>query len=352
MNHAFIASRTRMQSALFALRPRDYEKVLRVAQEAAYKAGKIMRNTSGNIEILNYKENNPRDIVTESDFKCQEVIKQTIEECFPGDAFLGEEDSVSSSTFNTSTTEAAKVALSNALNPTKSTNSSSVEEELLWIVDPIDGTTNFQCGLPMFCVSIGVVSKDSGQVVVGVIYNPILDEMIHAVRDHGCYVNGKKLAVGEVNDSRDIDSAKHTRLKDALVNVGFPGARESTLVVASRAIRALATKTKGLRMIACASQVLSWVAQNKINAYVSWDLNSWDICAGMLIVEEAGGFISDLLGNVATIESRDLIISCYSSNQGNYHMSDSQTISSGVEKSLHYELLQVLTENQCISYDK
>jgi myo-inositol-1(or 4)-monophosphatase len=211
-------------------------------------------------------------------------------------------------------------------------------------------------GLPLFCVSIGVVSKVSEQIVVGVIYNPLLDEMVYAVRGEGCYVNGEKILSG--------GEEKSIRLHEGLISVGFPGAKESTLRVASRAIGALATKAKGLRMIACASQVMSWVAQKKINAYVSWDLNSWDICAGMLIVEESGGYIRDMNGNKATIKSRDLIITCRGALTSNASIATNNSTSgstgtevrSGLhvpeaENSLHYELLKVLTENQCLTYD-
>ena len=243
------------------------------------------------------------------------------------------------------------------------------EETLLWIVDPIDGTSNFQSGtcrrkpnlalflfalsqfpcnktlapnciiksgLPLFCVSIGVVSS-KGEVVVGVIYNPILDEMTYAIRGQGCYVNGKKLG-GKVGSKNTV-----IRLSEGLINVGFPAAKESTLMVSSRAVQALATKVKGLRMIASASQVMAWVAQKKLNAYVSWDLNSWDVCAGMLIVEEAGGYISDLQGNkIITVESRDLIVSCEGAmREGGAN-----------DECLHMELLKVLTKNDCINYDK
>lgn len=183
----------------------------------------------------------------------------------------------------------------------------------------------------------------------------MLDEMVSAIRGEGCYINGEKLLSGV--------EEKSIRLYEGLVNVGFPGAKESTLRVASRAIGALATKAKGLRMIACASQVMSWVAQKKINAYISWDLNSWDICAGMLIVEESGGYISDMYGNKATIKSRDLIITCSgalpssastatnNSTGGNTGTERSVFLVLEAENSLHYELLKVLTENKCLNYD-
>ena len=176
------------------------------------------------------------------------------------------------------------------------------DNKLLWICDPIDGTTNFQAGLPMFCVSIGVVSLENDEpvVIAGVIYNPILNEMVTAVRGRGCYLNGERLQPRSAVPD----------LSQALVNIGFPVSSPTTLKASATAVAAMATKVRGLRMIASASQVMSWVAQGKITAYVSWDLNAWDVAAGMVAVEEAGGFVAGFDGSRASISDRDLIVTC------------------------------------------
>ena len=135
--------------------------------------------------------------------------------------------------------------------------------------------------------------------MLGVIYNPVLDEMTSAVKGRGAYLNGKRL---------DISKDDTLELQECLINVGFPVVRESTLAASSRAVAAMATQVRGLRMVACASQVLSWVARNQLQAYVSWDLNAWDICAGMLIVRESGGCMMDFHGKEAGIASRDMIM--------------------------------------------
>jgi len=333
---------------------RNLQHVLRIAENAALKAGEIMRSTSGKIAISNTKTNTA-DLVTESDILCQKVINDIIQNEFPGDCFLGEED-VGAGSF------ASSSALDRALFITKkgeggdSGNACTVDaiggiqdeddkEKPLWIVDPIDGTTNFQAGLPMFCVSIGVVSlggsdastDDDPQVVAGVIYNPILNEMVSAVRGRGCYLNGERIKrTNDDDDDNDVnDSDDGITLDKALVNVGFPVYSEGTLRVSSRTVTALSTKVRGVRMIASASQVMSWVAMGKLSAYVSWDLNAWDIAAGMVIVEESGGFISDFDGERATILTRDMIISC---NEGNS------------KHNLSKAILQVLKENDCIEY--
>jgi len=291
--------------------------MLRVAEEAALRAGEIMQRTSGKISVSETKANR-RDLVTQSDIDCQRTIKEIISNAYPNDRFLGEEDVQAGS-------EASVLALEESLR-------SSGGSKFVWVVDPIDGTTNFQAGLPLFCASIGVValSGDSDQkakVVVGVIYNPVLKEMNSAVKDRGCYLNGSRLGNKSVKK-------RGVNLKDALVNVGFPVVKESTLLLSSRAVAALATKVRGLRMIACASQVISWVAQSKMNAYVSWDLNAWDVAAGMLIIEESGGKVININGESANITSRDLIFTC----------------DEGKKSILQDQLRGVLVESGCEDY--
>jgi myo-inositol-1(or 4)-monophosphatase len=123
-------------------------------------------------------------------------------------------------------------------------------------------------------------------------------------------------------------------MNECLINVGFPVVKESTLQASSKAVAALATRVRGLRMIACASQVIAWVARNQFQSYLSWDLNAWDVCAGILVVRESGGCVLDFSsGQNATIESRDLIFTSPTSG-----------------KVLAEELRQVLEDNDCIKY--
>jgi myo-inositol-1(or 4)-monophosphatase len=162
-------------------------------------------------------------------------------------------------------------------------------------------------------------------IKVGVIYNPILGEMTSAVADRGAYLNGKRINTTQTS----------IPLNEALVNIGFPVVKESTLVASSKAVAALATRVRGLRMIACASQVIAWVARNQMQAYVSWDLNAWDMCAGMLIVQQSGGTVLDMqTGRNATLASRDLI---FASPNAGMQLAD--------------EIRQVLKDNDCLDYD-
>ncbi len=330
---------------------RNLQNILQTAEKAAYEAGKIMNQTSGKIAVKDTKTN-LADLVTESDYECQRVIKEVITRDCPNDYFLGEED-VEPGSFASSAALEKALKMSSKSSDDSPDNASSdgdeVDERFLFVVDPIDGTTNFQAGLPMFCVSIGIVALKENvepQVVAGVIYNPVLNEMMSAVRGRGCYLNGNRLESSRRNVSalpsssqrrKDEDNPKEEgiSLNKAMINVGFPVYSEGTLRVSSKTVTALATKVRGLRMIASASQVMSWVAQGKLNAYVSWDLNAWDIAAGMIIVEECGGFISDFEGQRASILTRDMIISC---NEGNG------------KHDLSKSILKIMEENDCLDY--
>lgn len=204
--------------------------------------------------------------------------------------------------------------------------------------DPIDGTTNFQAGLPIYAMSIGVVSLSSNEVVAGVIYNPRLAEMTSAVKGRGCYLNNKRINPRYNNkQNQQQQQPRGSILGQSLINVGFPISKESTLLVSSRAVRALATKVRGIRMVACASQAMAWVSHSAFNSYFSWDLNAWDIAAGMVIVEESGGCCSTFEGTKADISSRDMIITCCPENHDE-------------EGLLRDELIQVLRENDCVEY--
>jgi len=153
--------------------------------------------------------------------------------------------------------------------------------------------------------------------------------MTSAVAGRGAYLNGKRIQIPSTETT-----TTRIPLEESVVNVGFPVVKESTLLASSKAVAALATRVRGLRMIACASQVVAWVARNQLQAYVSWDLNAWDVCAGMLIVQESGGSLVDFNGTNATISSRDLIFT---------------SPHAGME--LAEELRQVLEEHDCLNYE-
>lgn len=361
----------------------NVQQILSTIEYAAYTASRIAISTSGIIDIQRTKANT-RDLVTESDIQCQNVIREIIMKEFPTALFLGEEDVVvvvddggsqdDGGGGESGSSEASSAALMSVLKESLSSSSSGVtmeeeegataaaaeEDRLVFIVDPIDGTTNFQAGLPIYAMSIGVVSlqqhssssSSSPEVIAGVIYNPALGEMISAVKGRGCYLNNRRLDSStrrqqqqqeqleqKQQQQQQSSSPPKSILSQSLINVGFPVCKESTLHASSKAVTALATKVRGLRMVACASQAMAWVAQSKFNAYFSWDLNGWDVAAGIVIVEEAGGLVSNFDGSRADVCSRDMIITCPSGSVGNEK-----------EGLLRDELIEVLRENDCFEY--
>lgn len=319
---------------------RDLQEIIDVAERAAYSAGKIMKDGLSLPMSVDFKTSSS-DLVTQFDLQCQQTIKKIISSEFPDDRFLGEEE-VDAGSLASITALKKSLLLDDKID----TGESSKQESLLWIVDPIDGTTNFQAGLPLFCTSIGVVSITSRhvEVIAGVIYNPILNEMVTSAKGRGCYMNGKLLQTSGRQSIDDVKNNEGIALSEAVVNVGFPVYSEATLEVSSRAVSTLAKRVRGLRMIASASQVMSWVAQGKFNAYVSWDLNAWDIAAGLLIVDEAGGYCQNFDGSKASISSRDLIITC------NENIEDMNECDEYSYHPLGQELRLVLKETNCLVY--
>lgn len=172
---------------------------------------------------------------------------------------------------------------------------SNLQSGWLWVVDPIDGTTNFVHGMPLCMPSVAVTYR--GDVVVGVIYDPHRQELFTATKGGGAYMNGKPIKVGE-----------QSTIGDAVVAMGSPPAVES-MEMSLRGIQALMPKVRTIRMIGSAAIMLAWVANGRLTAYWEYDLSSWDISAGALIIQEAGGRFTDLEGNDFTLRTRKICAS-------------------------------------------
>ena len=199
-------------------------------------------------------------------------------ENFPDHNFLGEESVAPG-------IEAAKAALEEKL----------AESGWLWIVDPIDGTTNFASGIPLNLPSIAVAYN--GEVVIGVLMDPHRDELFSAVKDQGAYCNGERMYVGE-----------QELIGDAVVGMESPAGQES-LEVALKGIVPLMPKVRTIRMLGSSAVMLPWVANGRLTAYWTPDECAWDIAAGSLIVMEAGGRVTELSGKEYSLRSRSLLAS-------------------------------------------
>jgi myo-inositol-1(or 4)-monophosphatase len=238
---------------------------LDLAIAAARAAGTMLRSAFGGRHAAEHKGR--IDLVTEYDRRSEALIKDMLLAGLPGSVFLGEEGGGDAST----SADAA-----------------------CWIVDPIDGTTNFARGYPLFGVSIGLVG--GGTRRLGVVYNPVFDELFTAVRGQGAWLNGTRL---RVSDASEIDAA--------LMASGFPYDVGETQVDNSREWRTVTKRALSMRCDGCASLDLSHVAAGRLDAYWELDIEPWDMAAGSLIVEEAGGRVSRVDGSAWRLGDRGIL---------------------------------------------
>lgn len=251
--------------------------ILAVAVAAAREAGALIVAGSGRVAVDHIKAN-AKDLVTEVDNACQNVIERAARAAFPDHDFLGEESVAPGSA-------ASAAALSAA-----------ASSPWLWVVDPLDGTTNFVHGLPQSVVSIGVARR--GVVEVAVVYNPFLDELFTAVRGRGATFNGAPMR-----------AAGTSGLGQALFAVGFHS-NEAVGQTMMRGAAAMLRHVRGVRNLGSAALHLAYVAAGRLDGFWELDLSSWDLAAGCLLVLEAGGRVSDMRGAPYSLAVRDVFATC------------------------------------------
>jgi myo-inositol-1(or 4)-monophosphatase len=242
--------------SIFFMSEVDLPRCLEVAQNAAREAGQVLLDWQGRFET---REKSTNDFVTDADFAAQKAIKEILLGAFPGHGFLGEEDQ----------------------------NGPPIAEALqtdgpLWVVDPLDGTANYVHRLQTYAVSIALLS--GGKPVVGVIYDPILKETFTAVRGQGAWLNGEAIRTSGCQDAAQ-----------AMLAVSFSNVltRESPEI--SRFINILLA-TQSVRRLGSAALNLAYLATGRLDAYYASSVKVWDIAAGVLLVEEAGGIVTSMSG--------------------------------------------------------
>jgi myo-inositol-1(or 4)-monophosphatase len=240
--------------------------VLNVMVQAAYKAGRALKRDFGEVERLQVSMKGPGDFVSAADHRAEETLKQELTKARPGYGFLGEEGGHHEGSDKTHT----------------------------WIVDPLDGTSNFLHGIPQFAVSIGLQRDDT--IVAGVIYNPANDELFTAERGKGAFLNDRRLRV-----------AARQRLSDCVIACGLPHLGRGDLAEFRRELAAVQGKVAGLRRFGSAALDLAWIAAGRFDAYWERNLSPWDMAAGILVVREAGGFATDLGGGDDILKRRNII---------------------------------------------
>lgn len=228
------------------------ESYLSTAIHAAKKAGQILVDFMGNAAV---REKGPRDLVTEADVAAQNEIERILLGKFPDHQFVGEEgESIDSDTI----------------------------KGLTWVVDPLDGTTNFVHQLRSFSVSIALL-QDS-EPIVGVVYDPLCDECFTAVKGGGAHLNESEISVSRCR-----------AMRDAMLVTGFSPSVTKDSIEAKRFLEVLG-KAQSIRRLGSAALNLCFIACGRIDAYWASSLNSWDIAAGMLIMSEAGGTVKGMDG--------------------------------------------------------
>ena len=240
--------------------------VLNVMIKAARRAGRSLKRDLGEVEQLQVSLKGPRNFVTAADHRAEAILREELTKARPDYGFLGEEGGAHPGTDKTQR----------------------------WIVDPLDGTTNFLHGIPHFAIAIAL--ERSGAIVAGLIYNPANDEMFVAERGKGAFLNDRRIRV-----------AARQRLADAVVGCGLPHYGRGDLALARSEIAASQRAFAGLRRYGAATLDLAWVAAGRLDAFWERDLSPWDLAAGSLVVREAGGFLSDLDGGDAILSKGNVV---------------------------------------------
>jgi myo-inositol-1(or 4)-monophosphatase len=236
--------------------------MLNTAVKAARKAAGIISRASFDVDKLTIRKKRQNDFVSEVDEAAEEAIIRILRDAYPDHGILAEE----------------------------SGTSDDAKSDYVWVIDPLDGTTNFLHGFPQYCVSIGLLHK--GKPTQAVIYDPNRNELFTATKGVGAYLNDRRIRVSRTD-----------RLEDALMGTGFPFREVGHLDDYLRMFRNVTMATSGIRRPGAAALDLAWVACGRIDGFWEMGLSPWDMAAGALLVREAGGLIGDLDGNEGFLDS-------------------------------------------------
>jgi len=238
---------------------------IRTASEIARQAGALLLEYLARGVTTEYKGAGTVDVVTAADRASEKLIVESLRDAFPDHGIIGEEGS-----------------------------RTQPSGEYLWYVDPLDGTTNFAHGFPVFCVSIGLAK--SNEVIAGVVFDPTRNELFAAERGAGAMLNGKRIQVSQV-----------AKLGESLLGTGFPS-KKRHLNPNIHFYHQLTLRSHGLRRAGSAALDLSCVAAGRYDGYWEFNLNAWDTSAGVLLVEEAGGKVTHVDGSKFDVAaSRDVL---------------------------------------------
>jgi myo-inositol-1(or 4)-monophosphatase len=240
--------------------------VINVMEAAARKASRGLIRDFGEVEQLQVSKKGPSDFVSAADLRVERILREELSKARPGWALVTEEKG----------------------------GRLPVDREDAWIADPIDGTTNFLHGIPQFCLTIAHWRR--GEIVAGIVYQPIGDELFWAEKGMGAYHNRRRLRV----------SARQN-LGDALIATGLPFRGKEKHPRYMDTLAAVVPEVAGVRRFGAAALDLAWVAAGRFDGFWEYDLSPWDIAAGILLVREAGGAVTDMDGGDEMLTKGELL---------------------------------------------
>jgi myo-inositol-1(or 4)-monophosphatase len=240
--------------------------LINVMVKAARHAGRSLKRDLGEVENLQVSLKGPANFVTMADRRAEEILHDDLAKARPGYGFIGEEGG---------THEGA-------------------DKSHTWIVDPLDGTTNFLHGIPQFAISIGL--QREGTVIAGVIYNPANDELYIAERGKGAFLNDHRLRV-----------AGRRKLNECVIACGLPHIGRGDHALSRDEMTEIQNRVAGLRRFGAASLDMAFVAAGRLDGYWERNLKVWDLAAGLILIREAGGIVSGIAGDDDPLQTGDLI---------------------------------------------
>ena len=238
--------------------------MINIAVKAARRAGRIINQAADNLDALTVQHKTLNDLVSEVDRASEAAIIDTIRTAYPDHAILAEESGATG------------------------------QSEYVWVIDPLDGTTNFLHGFPQYAVSIGVLHK--GVLTHGVIYDPTRNDLYTASRGRGAFLNDRRMRV-----------SRRIKLIDTLIGTGFPFRMFEHLDAYIGIMKELMAKTAGIRRPGAAALDLAAVAAGRYDGFWEIGLSPWDMAAGALMILEAGGLVGDLQGNDDFLERGNIV---------------------------------------------
>jgi len=241
--------------------------MINVAVKAARAAGNIINRAALDVESVRVSQKQVNDFVTEVDQASEKTIIETLLTAYPGHAIWAEESGKAHG---------------------------AQDSDYVWIIDPLDGTTNFIHGLPIYCVSIALAVK--GKIEQAVVYDPTRNDLFTATKGRGAYMNNRRIRV-----------AKRTRLQECLISTGFPYRFDDNIRHYLSMLGDILPRTAGIRRPGAAALDMAYVAAGFTDGFFEQGLQPWDVAAGSLLITEAGGLVGNLSGEANFLEQRECL---------------------------------------------